>query len=201
MKTWKDTSQFLNSCDHLFLRNCHGPISCLVMFMLIFLFFCLAQYFFLSHNIPLILEFSVTQVIEITFPFFITKKKKKIPHFWTMLDVHCGLLLTILNQLTSSSVRRRKEIKRCNAVLKTVSQITRFPEIAELTRGEGFPLLVPQPAAREPLDDGTCSQGKCAGITESLCNRQCHLKLVWKFLCANSLADKPAKLYVLSHEG
>ena len=129
------------------------------------------------------------------------KKKKKIPHFWTMLDVHCGLLLTILNQLTSSSVRRRKEIKRCNAVLKTVSQITRFPEIAELTRGEGFPLLVPQPAAREPLDDGTCSQGKCAGITESLCNRQCHLKLVWKFLCANSLADKPTKLYVLSHEG
>lgn len=106
MRAWKDTSLFLNSCAHLFLRNCHGPISFLAMSMLIFLFFCLTQYFFLSHNIPLILEFSVTQVTEIKFPFFITKKK--IPHLWMMLDIHFGLLVIILSQLTSSSVMQRK---------------------------------------------------------------------------------------------
>lgn len=65
------------------------------MFMLIFLFFCLAQYFFLSHNTPLILEFSVTQVIEITFPFFITKKKKKNSPF--LNDVGCTLWLVTNN--------------------------------------------------------------------------------------------------------
>ena len=116
MRAWKDTSLFLNSCAHLFLRNCHGPISFLAMSMLIFLFFCLAQYFFLSHNIPLILEFSVTQVTEIKFPFFITKKK--IPHLWMMLDIHFGLLVIILSQLTSSSVMQRKRNQEAQCSFK-----------------------------------------------------------------------------------
>lgn len=161
MKTWKDASQFLNSCAHLFLRNCHGPISFLAMFMLIFLIYlsCTVLFPFTQYPFNSWVLCNTNDRDNISIFYY---QKKIIPHFWMTLDVHFGLLLIILNQLTSSSARRRKEIKRCNAVLKTVSQITRFPEIAELTRGEGFPLLVPQPAAREPLADGPCSQEKCA---------------------------------------
>lgn len=48
-----------NSSATLFLRKENGPISVPAMSMLIF-FFCLAQYFLLLRNIPLILKFSLT---------------------------------------------------------------------------------------------------------------------------------------------
>ena len=50
-----------------------------------------------------------------------------------MLGVYFGLLLIILNQLTSILGGRGKEIKGHSAVVATVNRITRLPEKAEPT--------------------------------------------------------------------